>query len=347
MRPMMQRALPMTLGAALLLGLTFGAPAPAQAQFQPQESKESQFRRYFVEGLKALTARKLPQSERLFLACVRLFPNRPVAYYNLACARSLMKDTTRAVQYLRQSFERGYRDLAHMNRDMDLDPIRRTPAYRKAMGEFEVKVLEQIQPALTQTPAGAAKFPVIVYLHNNRGRPQAEFDALKAAFPQWGVVAPLGPASTTAGRHYWDQRGEFIVMHRVRAYLKANPRVDTKQVFVMGEGLVGRLAVTCAANNGDVFSGVLAAGYSLNAGIGDADVSDLRAYLVIQKGNKAQAEAGRLARDAFAEVKSPVVLQRYELAKPFTSDRALVLRALAWLQGKKVVLPGAGKEKLF
>ena len=48
----------------------------------------------------------------------------------------------------RLNAQRIFVDLAHMQRDVDLDSIRRTPAYRKALSDFERVLTEQIEPPL-------------------------------------------------------------------------------------------------------------------------------------------------------------------------------------------------------
>lgn len=332
----------------LMALITFvGSPADAQQPRLPQPTKEERFQQAFTAGLQAITARKLQRSERLFKMCIQLFPERPVAYYNLACTYSLMKDEQKAVEQLQNCFKHGYRDLAHMSRDMDLDPIRRTPVYRRAMTEMGKKVLETHPEPLTQVPANADKAPVLVWVHNNRGVASTEFKELSSAFASWAVIAPRGQAGSVAGQHYWDNSAEYVITARVRAFLKQNPTLDSKRVFIAGEGVVGRIALSAAVHSPDVFSGVMAAGYGLNVGLSDVDLTNVRAYLVVQQGNKTQVDGGVEARNLFVKAKNAVVLERYKLDQPFTKDRALILRALAWLQGKKTLLPGAGTEKVF
>ena len=324
---------------ALLLGLLLAGPASAQQQ---QPSKEERYDQAFQAGLQLLTDRKIDASIRAFGMCVQLFPDRPVAYYNLACAYSLKKDEQKAVEFLRQSFAKGFQDLSHYQRDMDLEPIRRGPAFRKAFSEFASKVLGGLEPALSHVPAGA-KAPVLVYVPDLRDDPSKQLEDLRAAFPEWAILVPRGFKDPQRGIYYWDQRGEFVVTQRLRTFLREHPQVDASQAVIVGEGIAGPLAVQVAVHNPDIIGGVLAAGAGLEGAV-DADLSDTRAYLVVHEKDPRQVAGGIVARNAFAQAEAAVVLERYMLDKPFSKDRALLLRGVGWLRGKRVTLPGAGDE---
>ena len=60
---------------------------------------------------------------------VALRPRDPVAYYNLACSHSLLKQATRAFSALKRAIELGYRDIGHMLADADLENLRQDPRW--------------------------------------------------------------------------------------------------------------------------------------------------------------------------------------------------------------------------
>jgi len=60
---------------------------------------------------------------------VALRPRDPVAYYNLACSHSLLKQATRAFSALKRAIELGYRDIDHMLADADLENLRQDPRW--------------------------------------------------------------------------------------------------------------------------------------------------------------------------------------------------------------------------
>jgi len=55
---------------------------------------------------------------------VRLRPDDPVAFYNLACSLSLVGRPDEAFEALEHSVRMGYRDFEHMLEDPDLQPLR-------------------------------------------------------------------------------------------------------------------------------------------------------------------------------------------------------------------------------
>ncbi len=64
---------------------------------------------------------------------VRLCPEDAIAHYNLACSLSLTHKPTAAVRELDRAVRLGYRDVAHIERDTDLDNLRQHPAYLTLM----------------------------------------------------------------------------------------------------------------------------------------------------------------------------------------------------------------------
>lgn len=57
--------------------------------------------------------------------------------YDAACLYSLMGDTEKALTYLEQALERGYRRFAHMEVDRDLENIRNLPQYRELIDKYK------------------------------------------------------------------------------------------------------------------------------------------------------------------------------------------------------------------
>ena len=64
--------------------------------------------------------------------------------YDAACLYSVMGEKEKALSYLRQSLEDGYRRFAHIKRDRDLNNIRNTEEFKVLMKEFEEKHLQEI-----------------------------------------------------------------------------------------------------------------------------------------------------------------------------------------------------------
>ena len=68
---------------------------------------------------------------------VRLRPDDPLVYYNLACSYSLLKMAESCLEALAKAIRLGYRDLAYMHTDPDLQFIRQNPGYKKLLSEYD------------------------------------------------------------------------------------------------------------------------------------------------------------------------------------------------------------------
>lgn len=64
--------------------------------------------------------------------------------YDAACLYSVMGEKEKALSYLRQSLEDGYRRFAHIKRDRDLINIRNTEEFKVLLKEYEKKHLQEI-----------------------------------------------------------------------------------------------------------------------------------------------------------------------------------------------------------
>ncbi|MCX5654636.1 MAG: hypothetical protein NTY65_08330 [Planctomycetota bacterium] len=65
---------------------------------------------------------------------VALRPRDSIAFYNLACSHSRLKQSTRAFSALRRAIELGYRDVEHMQIDPDLENVRKDPRWQDVLG---------------------------------------------------------------------------------------------------------------------------------------------------------------------------------------------------------------------
>jgi tetratricopeptide (TPR) repeat protein len=74
---------------------------------------------------KGFYSRALQADRRL----VRLLPERPIPWYNLACSYAVLGMTEPAFDALRRALELGYRHFEHLCRDPDLKSLRRDPRF--------------------------------------------------------------------------------------------------------------------------------------------------------------------------------------------------------------------------
>jgi tetratricopeptide (TPR) repeat protein len=64
---------------------------------------------------------------------VRLMPDRPVPWYNLACSYAMLGMLDPAFAALQRAFDLGYRHLKHLCRDPDLKALRRDPRFPRLL----------------------------------------------------------------------------------------------------------------------------------------------------------------------------------------------------------------------
>jgi tetratricopeptide (TPR) repeat protein len=82
------------------------------------------------QGIRYLQIGRYDRAIEEFETVLKIQERNHIALYNLACAYSLKGEAERACGYLEASVEAGFDDVAHIERDPDLDPIREHPRYR-------------------------------------------------------------------------------------------------------------------------------------------------------------------------------------------------------------------------
>jgi len=78
---------------------------------------------------------------------VLIKPDRPGAWYDLACARALSGDPSRALEALRTAIDRGYKDADHLAADEDLKSIRQRPEFRALLDRIAEKAVKPVKPS--------------------------------------------------------------------------------------------------------------------------------------------------------------------------------------------------------
>jgi len=64
---------------------------------------------------------------------VRLMPERPIPWYNLACSYALLGMTDRAFDALERAIRLGYSHIYHLRHDPDLKSLRRNPRFQRLL----------------------------------------------------------------------------------------------------------------------------------------------------------------------------------------------------------------------
>ncbi len=65
----------------------------------------------------------------------KLKPDDAAVHYNLACSYSLLKKSPLCLEALEKAIHLGYRDFAFMEKDPDLEFIRKDPGYKKLLSK--------------------------------------------------------------------------------------------------------------------------------------------------------------------------------------------------------------------
>lgn len=68
---------------------------------------------------------------------------RQTVYYNIACARSMQGRTDEALTAFGQALEAGFDDFEHIEKDTDLDPIRREPRFVQLLERARQKIQDE------------------------------------------------------------------------------------------------------------------------------------------------------------------------------------------------------------
>jgi tetratricopeptide (TPR) repeat protein len=103
----------------------------------------------FVEALQVLGddySRRGKHSDglRIDRRLVRLRPQDPLAFYNLACSYALTKQYEQAVSALSRAIDRGYRDFKALVKDPDLAHLRQHPLFKKTQAKIRSLKIQEL-----------------------------------------------------------------------------------------------------------------------------------------------------------------------------------------------------------
>ena len=101
----------------------------------------------------ALAHFKKKEHRKALETCQKILASNPdnmIAWYNSACAYSLMKNKAKAVDALNKSIEAGYVNFQHMEQDTDLDGIRAEPGYQAILKNKAELIKKSTEKAVTR-----------------------------------------------------------------------------------------------------------------------------------------------------------------------------------------------------
>jgi tetratricopeptide (TPR) repeat protein len=76
------------------------------------------------------------EAKGLFIKAVELDPDMAWSYYSIACIDALEGKKDEALKNLEVALEKGLKDKAHIEKDSDLDSLRKDKKYRNLMEKY-------------------------------------------------------------------------------------------------------------------------------------------------------------------------------------------------------------------
>ena len=77
------------------------------------------------------------------LRLIKLRPNDPICYYNLACSYSLLRQHNEALEALEKCMVLGYDDFQFLKEDSDLNSLRKDPRFKDLLIKYFKKSMSQ------------------------------------------------------------------------------------------------------------------------------------------------------------------------------------------------------------
>ena len=80
--------------------------------------------------------KKWDKAEENLLKWIQINPNKAVNYYNLACVKSIQGEVQKGLEYLEESFKKGYQNLNNIKSDSDIENLRGTETYQELLKQY-------------------------------------------------------------------------------------------------------------------------------------------------------------------------------------------------------------------
>lgn len=92
---------------------------------------------------------------KAFMDSMLVHVNTNGIYYDASCLYCRMGEYDKAMDFLKQAFEKGYREFAHIDNDDDLDPLKNRDDFKALINEYKVKVKGQSDEDTKDSGKGA------------------------------------------------------------------------------------------------------------------------------------------------------------------------------------------------
>ncbi len=334
----------------VLAAACLAAPSTAHAQ----EPDDLEFQQVFEQGLEAINSGRHDEAVDLFKRCIELAPERPTAYYNIACALSLKGEKSDSIDWLEKALDKGFLEFEHMERDTDLDNIRNEARFKELVEKFKKGVIEGIV-APAHVPTGAAPKGgrgLLVMLHGAGGNAEDDLARWSAVADEHGLdlVVLQGDQRVPQGGFTYGNATETTVLERVRA-LMSEHGVNKDRVFIGGFSIGGFWAFQIAIRHPDLFAGVLSVnGFYDERGNEEflaslAEKKNLKVFFVHGRDDERTLEPAREMRNQLADSGVEVVLRRIAGGHAITPAAVgQATHGIGWFLGKET---GQSPKRIF
>lgn len=122
------------LGAIFLLaalGIARPAAAGNEEEKKLAESHRAEIEAFYPQVINSINSGQYDQARELIRKAISWEPEDPLHYYNLACIEARAGNQTVALAALQNSVDLGFHDLDLIDKDPDLNSIRKDEAFRK------------------------------------------------------------------------------------------------------------------------------------------------------------------------------------------------------------------------
>jgi len=245
----------------------------------------------------AYNEKRYEDAARSYVRALRRNPGDSTALYNLACCYGLLGAGEQAADFLLAAYAAGFRDLSHIRRDPDFDPVRESDRFkqlledlgeraekeRAARGDAVFVAATRLVPVRVVTPDDMKPFerlPLVIGLHG-LGDDAENFVRL---FARRGITGrflfavpdaphPMPAGSRGVGYSWYFRSPEGGTADGIRSHalnvkfvldvldaVKKHYRVDERKVFLMGFSQGAGMTLSVGLARPDLFRGLIPIG---------------------------------------------------------------------------------------
>ncbi len=95
-------------------------------------------------GVALYAVRKYAQARNAWQKSLQLNPEQPGVHYNLACAETMLGNSTGALRHLDQALRQGYHDYTSVAENPDLASLHNEPAFQEMLRQLRNESLENV-----------------------------------------------------------------------------------------------------------------------------------------------------------------------------------------------------------